>query len=99
MAAKSLTLTAITFHPTSSHERVAWVKCTPSTIVSVVKRYEPAGLRHAAASSPVSTRRALPGGAGVRWRRSRMRRVRRSMAPNSPTLEIFMVQGFMVQGL
>ena len=88
MEATSLILEANDFHPRSCQGVVSRVKCTPSTIVSVVNNsltvLEPTF--QAAVSSPLSTvssnEKDRPFPASVRW--STTIRVSRSITPNSP---------------
>ena len=55
IAAMSLMFEARDFQPMSLQLLVAKSKCTPSTMVSVVKSSVPPFVFHAAASSPLST--------------------------------------------
>nr|ABZ09352.1 hypothetical protein ALOHA_HF4000APKG7H23ctg3g17 [uncultured marine microorganism HF4000_APKG7H23] len=65
MAATSLRLEAIAFHPTSDQEAVEGVKCTPSTMVSVVLTSTPASVYQAAASSPIPSTSRKPPASGI----------------------------------
>ena len=60
IAAMSLWLDAIAFHPKSSQRIVSAAKCVPSTIVSVVETTVAAGYSQAAASSPIPRRTDTP---------------------------------------
>ena len=60
MAAMSLTLAAISFHPKSAQGVVSRVKWTPSTTVSVVASSVDPGVSQAAVSSPMPRVRRKP---------------------------------------